>query len=424
MSYLSKIKLLYVEDENIIRESLARFLKRRIKLLYVASNGQEGLELFKKHEPDIVLTDIRMPIMDGLTMIEKINAIKKAAIVITTGHNDEKYLLDSIDLGVNKYVKKPIDQKKLLDALEYIALTIWQGKEIDDKNHFIQSVMDISPQFLMVTEDSKISYMNKSFLNFLGFNSLEEMVSSNKTIDDFLVVKSNEFYKNKIFEEWIEEIFIHPDIDYVMNMKSAVDPDEIYTYLVRVNEIPDRRYLFSFSDITLVEIIKLLYHELAIKDSLTRIYNRRKFLSELEREIERSKRYKHKLSLIMFDIDYFKQINDTYGHQVGDNALQEIVRVALDSIRQQDILGRYGGEEFMIFLPETPANKTTEIAERLRHKIESFQFKHFGNLTCSFGVTEYNAGESLDDLIKRVDEALYIAKDSGRNCVEEISLKK
>jgi YesN/AraC family two-component response regulator len=114
-----EVAVLYVEDEELTRSAVSAPLGRRVKNLLLAENGRQGLELFRLHRPDIVITDIRMPVMDGLTMVREIKALDdKAQILITTAHNDTQYFLDAIDIGIDRYVLKPIDHEKLFSGLE------------------------------------------------------------------------------------------------------------------------------------------------------------------------------------------------------------------------------------------------------------------------------------------------------------------
>lgn len=160
----------------------------------------------------------------------------------------------------------------------------------------------------------------------------------------------------------------------------------------------------------------LEYH--ATRDNLTKLYNRRRFNEFLEAEIERSRRYKIPLSLAMFDIDHFKKINDTYGHTTGDIVLKELAKVVNETIRKYDIVARWGGEEFVILVPNSKAEETALMAEKIREKIEKYAFTEAGVVTCSFGATEYKDGDSIDSLVTRADQALYKAKEQGRNRVE------
>ena len=162
---------------------------------------------------------------------------------------------------------------------------------------------------------------------------------------------------------------------------------------------------------------KKLIEEISQKDKLTQIYNRLKLDNELEKEIKRTNRYKIPFSVILLDIDKFKSVNDTYGHQVGDIVLQNTAKILLNNIRKTDILGRWGGEEFLIICPNTTGENCKILADNLRAKLENFDFEIAGKKTASFGVTEYIQGEDNKNLLKRCDEALYEAKANGRNLV-------
>lgn len=155
----------------------------------------------------------------------------------------------------------------------------------------------------------------------------------------------------------------------------------------------------------------------AITDPLTSLFNRRKFNEILAYEVERNQRYKSGLSLIMCDIDHFKIINDKFGHDVGDEALKTFSDKISKNIREVDIFARWGGEEFMILMPNVTINNARSVAEKLRKTIESTRIKKAGNMTVSFGVTHFNDGDTPESFVKRVDEALYKAKESGRNTV-------
>ena len=158
--------------------------------------------------------------------------------------------------------------------------------------------------------------------------------------------------------------------------------------------------------------------EHASTDSLTKAYNRLKFDEIIESEINRSKRYDQMLSLIAFDIDHFKTVNDNYGHLFGDYVLKTIVNLTKDNIRGVDYLARWGGEEFMIILPETGLERAEALAQRIKEEIENYKFNKIGKVTVSFGVAQFKKDDSEDTLIKRADDALYKAKNKGRNRVE------
>ncbi|MCX8042364.1 MAG: GGDEF domain-containing protein [Thermodesulfobacteriaceae bacterium] len=152
-------------------------------------------------------------------------------------------------------------------------------------------------------------------------------------------------------------------------------------------------------------------------DPLTGILNRRAFLKILKREISLAKRHNLPLSLVMIDIDYFKKINDTYGHETGDYVLKTTAKVIRKSIRQEDLFARLGGEEFVLLLPHTNMEAAYKMSERLRQTIEKRQFKRIREkITASFGITEFSPLDNFRLFLKRADEALYEAKKRGRNC--------
>ncbi|MDD3307730.1 MAG: GGDEF domain-containing protein [Acetobacterium sp.] len=177
----------------------------------------------------------------------------------------------------------------------------------------------------------------------------------------------------------------------------------------------------------LVNFIKVVTEELedanrearrlAERDYLTQAYNRMKAHEFIENEIKRCDRYDLKFSIIMLDMDYFKKVNDTYGHNLGDEILIQLVKLLSQEIRKIDMLSRWGGEEFLIIMPMTDRDGAKIIAERIRIAVAQTPFTRGLRQTCSFGVTTYKKGESIESFIDRVDKALYEAKITGRNRV-------
>lgn len=156
----------------------------------------------------------------------------------------------------------------------------------------------------------------------------------------------------------------------------------------------------------------------ATTDSLTGTFNRRKFLELLQMEIQQSKRSRTPLAVIFFDIDNFKSINDTYGHDAGDRVLQELARLVTAMIRESDIFARFGGEEFVILVHNNDVRTGRELAEKIRSRVEQHSFPPMGTVTCSFGVAQFFADDTAESIIKRADDAMYTAKQGGKNRVE------
>lgn len=158
--------------------------------------------------------------------------------------------------------------------------------------------------------------------------------------------------------------------------------------------------------------------ELATTDALTGAYNRRKFNELILAEIERVRRYGHPLSLFILDIDHFKRINDTRGHETGDEVLVVLAGLIRAGIRATDSLARWGGEEFVVLSPEVMVEEAMGLAERLRAAAGTHEYSFVGKVTASIGVAQHRAGETADELFARADEALYRAKQGGRDRVE------
>lgn len=173
-------------------------------------------------------------------------------------------------------------------------------------------------------------------------------------------------------------------------------------------EILETEYLFLEEDAK----------RLAFVDTLTGVSTRLKLSQSLHDLIENAKRFVQPFSLIMFDLDCFKKINDTYGHDYGDIVLKTIAQSVKKSLRESDIIARWGGEEFVVVLPMTSLKSGIKTAEKLRRMASSISFDQVSQVTCSFGVVEYHIGESEEALFKRVDVLLYEAKTSGRNCIK------
>ncbi len=224
--------------------------------------------------------------------------------------------------------------------------------------------------------------------------------------------------------EWQPIIFLsgrNSPNDIAMGIESGGDD-----FIIKpVNSITLQAKIHAMSRISkmrkrLIDV-QLRLEKQAHFDELTGIANRRHFLKMLDKEIARSHRHALDLSLAFFDVDKFKQVNDTYGHQVGDEVLKSVAKIVSDNLRREDFFGRLGGEEFCVFLPGQSLENAQRIIERYRIAIESVtQLSNSGafNVTASFGLTILEKQDSVTSLLERADRLLYQAKHNGRNRVE------
>ena len=191
------------------------------------------------------------------------------------------------------------------------------------------------------------------------------------------------------------------------------------TYELHISYVHDVNLIRIYvTDITQRKRDEEAIYLLATTDSLTGIANRREFTAILMREMDQTKRYGMPMALAMYDIDFFKRVNDTFGHDVGDHVLQAVTGLVKENIRATDIVARWGGEEFMVLMPQTDIQSARNTAEKLRQAIADYHFDKVNKLTVSFGVAAFESQDDLNSLLKRVDDALYLAKKRGRNRVE------
>jgi YesN/AraC family two-component response regulator len=223
---LQNISILYVEDDESIREELVDILEMDVGKLYVASDGIEGLELFKKHRPDIILTDIQMPRMDGLEMSELIREFDyDVPIIITTAFNDPSFLIRAIDIGVDKYVTKPIDLHKLEETIYRSAKTIFQQRVIDEQIELSQISMNRSYDMIFVT-GKDFSFMNKSFLNYLGYKTLQEFEQSGICICEHILDETKEL-TCQTKDDWIRFMEKNPTLEHIVYLAKCEDDKKI-----------------------------------------------------------------------------------------------------------------------------------------------------------------------------------------------------
>lgn len=308
-----------------------------------------------------------------------------------------------------------------------------------DSNRDIGFILSKEVMKETVFDDQQARYR----INFISDEYVfdTEILAINEARSDSLKLHKNEAFLTQLRE------LVQEDLHKKLPISKAMAFDK-KIYLIQFRPIKDISketigYFFSFKEdsqiksfvvarklvsvlssiIMLILILLVAYmhnrqkeiQRVAMIDNLTSLYNRHSFYPLANRELARANRNNEPLSIAMLDIDYFKKINDTYGHTVGDQVLKKVARLIKGSIRETDILTRYGGEEFIILMPSTLADGAYTVAERIRSNIEDHPFDKPDQITISVGLSERNQNEKIDDIIDRADKALYEAKESGRN---------
>lgn len=223
-----------------------------------------------------------------------------------------------------------------------------------------------------------------------------------------------------IYQKWVGSE-LTPRTDYSLLWKALSIAGIILVIVVAWNRNLTRlNRQIALAHETLREKTRELEH-ISITDSLTKIFNRRHIEAVFDLEIKRTLRHHRDLSIVLVDIDFFKAVNDTFGHQTGDRVLEQFADLIKTNIRTTDILGRWGGEEFLIVCPETNLTNAAHLAKTLCRRIETAQFDRVGPQTASFGATGFKQGDDSQTIIFRADKALYLAKSQGRNRVEIVT---
>ncbi|WP_294966534.1 transporter substrate-binding domain-containing protein [Sulfurimonas sp.] len=285
----------------------------------------------------------------------------------------------------------------------------WSVEILNEKLFAQQKMVD--KYVLILTTDTKgiVTEVNDAYCKVVGYTKGELIGKSHSMMRHPSVDAKvfNDLWKSiEQNKPWVGEIQ-----NYTKNRETIYFNVSIESIIKNAIKIGYRAISEDITDKKRIE-------KLSITDQLTQLNNRMKLDEAFKVEIERSKRYKHPFSIILIDIDNFKLVNDTYGHDIGDKTLIDIAGILKQSVRNTDMVGRWGGEEFLVLAPETDLEYAMKLANKIRKNIEYHEFKQVGNTTASFGVSTFREDDTQETLVKKVDIALYKAKENGRNRVE------
>jgi diguanylate cyclase (GGDEF)-like protein len=396
--------------EHIERTNDREYYELDDKFNYVgALTTRESCLPCHKHQ-GYKLGDIR----GGISITLDATSYKETALSVENNSLITKVTLILFIFVIVLLIHKQIQStKNLLKTVEV------RTREINRTKTILQNVIDADLSFLLVSDGTDIILVNKTVLTYFGYSSLEEFQREYSHISDAFVEEAgSDLYLQRYIdgEHWI---------DYLQreqknkSLKAKIKNSQgVRTFKPHATEIivdTKKLHIIVFDDITdELKTIEGLTKKV-MRDPLTGLYNRRKFNEILTKEIELSLTTYISLSMIFLDIDNFKEVNDTYGHDVGDDVLVALSEILLSTVRTVDFIARWGGEEFVITLQATSASQALSVAENLRKKVFEHDFGLAGKQSISLGITQYIEGETKADFTKRVDEALYEAKNSGKN---------
>ncbi|MGM0553179.1 MAG: PAS domain S-box protein [Pseudomonadota bacterium] len=294
---------------------------------------------------------------------------------------------------------------------------ITEQYHLEQEQRLLAATFDISQAIFITDVSGTIRRVNATFAQVTGFSEREAVGANPRILNSGLQDRS-------FYEEMFRSVREHGYWEgEVWNRRKS---GEVFPLHETITAIRDgsgeiEHYIAVFHDISHQKELEAALEHQAFYDPLTRAANRGYFEALMDQEASRSQRYGRPGSLVMLDIDYFKAINDTWGHDVGDEVLRTLVQVLERRLREADVLCRWGGEEFMVLLPDTDAERAVRAAEQLRAEVERASFPRVRQVTVSLGVSGYRPGEPVKDWIKRADDAMYAAKQEGRNRVRRES---
>ncbi|MEQ3649381.1 PleD family two-component system response regulator [Hyphomonas sp.] len=451
-------RVLVVDDIEANRRLLQAKLEAQYYTVMLAENGIEALSMVERSEPDIILLDVMMPGMDGYEVCRRLKenpATNHIPVVMVTALNDVEDRVRGLEVGAEDFLTKPVDDFALMARMG--ALTRYNAVASElrqrqasglragiDGNDGVH-VKDQPARLFVVDDNPRTSTRIADTLRSGGHTAITlleagGMKGLNELGVDILVLSmlSDRYDALKLCAHFkMNEatrsisILLICDPDDRQRAGKGLDlgasdvifaPIEKQELLARVRTQARRtRYIEMLRD----RVDRGL--ELSVIDQLTGLYNRRYMNNQLEQLMQRSLMGGRPVSVLMADIDHFKAVNDTYGHDAGDEVLQEMAKRLKTNSRVMDVVCRPGGEEFMVIMPDTPGDLACAAAERIRRSVAAEPFTVSGgareiSITLSAGVsTIRGASDTIADLIKRADTALYQAKAAGRNRVESIA---
>jgi two-component system, cell cycle response regulator len=460
-------RILIIDDDNDLNLVLKQYFNEYGVTSFTYSKPPDLEKELEEKNPFAILLDIVLPKTSGIDILEEIKKLKpNLPVIMMTGYADKEKNLESLRRGAYSFLTKPFTSLEELYHIVNNAIIYYS--EFSKTSELMQEVSRqreneklslIELEFLkslhnMIGETEDPLFVMKNFFTLLRTFISFDVFASVMQKDDAIVmqifpnIETNknllDFVSNAFLEQIIELSSVETQAKVIMDIDESISDfeDKDLEYIMCDLSLKNRIYgyagLFKAPSFTMdeqsifnrfcshvaltLEKIGLFKEikDLSIYDGLTGVYNHAFVVKALDEEIERSSRYGSQLTIALFDIDDFKKVNDTYGHLAGDYVLKRVADILKNGLRIIDIVGRYGGEEFLVVMPETFLEQGAMVSERLRKDVENENFMYEGEkikITISGGVAPFSQGSATKNIIKLVDENMYKAKNTGKNRV-------
>lgn len=448
--------ILIVDDVLTNIKVLEAKLEHGYYTILSALNGKDAIKIAQKEQPDIILLDVMMPEMDGFEVCERLKAeysTKHIPIIFITALDDIESKIKGLNYGVEDFLSKPINDVALFARVKSIVRLKMFSDELrirniinDEINHSInlfttqEDINNLTDAKIIIIDDDKVqseqvrTYLTKEFHQIYTYNdNFQQCITdlkSDQTIDLIIInMQSSEYHGLRLCSQVRSNhnmkhipilMLIDEESTNCIEKGMEIGVNDYLTIPVHQQELMARARLQlkkkAYQDALYNHLINNM--EMAITDPLTKCYNRFYFDKYLKNKIIH-KNNNHILALIMLDVDFFKKVNDIFGHLIGDKTLQQVAHLISVNIRLSDFLARFGGEEFVILLPDlSSVTDVVNCARRILETIEKHDFiikETSHNFTASIGIAIFNNHDDSYSLIERADQNLYQAKSTGRN---------
>ncbi|RJF84223.1 diguanylate cyclase [Azospirillum cavernae] len=418
--------ILLVEDDDADATLVVRALRpyaRRSTVTRVTSL-REAQAWLHRNVGDVVLLDLSLPDSFGLETVSRLHAdVPSLPLVVLTGFDDEDFALQILETGAQDYlVKGQTDGPLMWRAIQHAIARKRLEEELRLSEERLQGIIGMAQDAILTADEAlTITLFNQAAERLFGYEAID-IVGRPLSL---LIPE----HLRAAHEASIAEFGAGPVQSRLMATRREVVgltrdgrefPAEVS--IAKLHHARGLLYTAVIRDVSERKRVETELRRMATTDPLTGLCNRRRFWELADVEIARLRRYGHPVSVLMLDIDRFKSINDQYGHAVGDQALVRLASVCRAELRDTDHIGRLGGEEFAVLLPETGLAAARDVAERLREQLAATDIPCLNgvlHMTVSIGIAVCGEDDmSIERVLSRADRALYVAKSHGRNRVE------
>lgn len=416
------MNILHIEQSMLIREMMHDVVVSIGHEYFSSKSAKDAFRLLEEHEIHFIITGLELQDSSGDEWMESLiqSEYKDVPVIVLTSTDNMEIRKKLFDLGVVDYiVKDSITDEKLRDYIEAFEV---RDEVINKMRHRSVALLDDS---MLVNTMVKNIFDLHGIQNVDSYYTAEDLLASDKEYAIYILdlvlpgISGEEVLltlrkkaKNSIII-LISSITIYKTISNILSSGAddfIMKPFDASVFMARI-KAHSRNFILREE----LERANRELEKAAITDGLTQVFNHRYIVDRVEEEMERAKRYGHNMSVLLLDIDNFKNVNDTYGHQVGDEVLRSLAGCLKHIVRQSDSVGRYGGEEFMIILPETDLEQAKICGEKIRKAVEDMRFSEKDlHITISGGMVSLKEQTAIK-LIKEADEGLYEAKRNGKN---------